>query len=139
MITIQEVILTNVVSICQDHTKFFTLAEVNKLVPLLDRITRRHEREIQKAMSNQRFLIKTGAPQSCVSKCDDIVGYHMAEWGKKIYKLGGRVLQGGYIAFDNSWGYWSWHWGEHEINMYHDYTESPNQRRNVGIILTGKK
>src|ERR1700734_178769 len=96
----------NIVSIDRSTPRIFTLQEVNDLVPLLNAITKKHEDVIKQAMDRQSFLMKTRATQAAITKQDDIVGEQMAQWGRKVYKLGAKVLPGGYLGFDSGNFFW---------------------------------
>ncbi len=114
----------NVVEICQPP-RTFTLKEVDELIPTLQRISEKHENAIAAAMQKQRYFMISGAPQALVTEQDTIVGQNMADWGKKLYKLGAKILPGGYIGFDSGCFYWSWHWGEESCEYYHEYKDNP--------------
>lgn len=123
---------TNVISICQPP-RTFSEAEVNTLIPLLERITARHENAVSKLLDNQRFLLISGASKETVNKIDPQVGKHMVDWGQKIVKLGGRVFQHGYVGFDGGGFYYSWHYGEAMITHFHMYNESPFDRKPIKV------
>lgn len=125
--------LNNVIMICQPKPQLFNIDEVNRLVPILIRITGKHENAISEAMKKQRYLIKTYAPQAAVQECDNTVGQEMAMWGAKVYKLGAKVLPQGFLGFDNGTFYWSWHYGDRICNHYHEYLEAPTKRRLVHV------
>lgn len=115
----------NVTSIC-NIPYLFTLGEVEKMLPLLNRITLKHEGIIRKAIDKQRFLIKSNAPQISITEIDDQVCKEMSSWGRKMFKLGAKVFSGGYLGFDVGYGYVSWHYPETELKYWHDYLSQPS-------------
>lgn len=119
--------LTDLINICQPTV--FTLEQVNKLVPLLSRITEKHNAAVEHALGLERFFIKSGAHEDRVKECDIEVGKNLVEWGRKMVKLGGKVLPGGFVGFDSGSFLWSWHYGERSVEYYHEYFESPSSRR----------
>ncbi len=119
--------MSNVTEICKPRVyEGFTLTQVNDLIPLLIEITKKHQNAIENAMDKQRFLMKSGASQERVTECDNIVGEHMRRWGVKMYKLGAKVMPGGYLGFDSGCFYWSWHFGETECEYQHSYEANPS-------------
>lgn len=127
----EGVILSNVVSICQPP-KFFTLEEADELVPLMLRITSAGERNIQKLLDDQRYMLRSGAPVERIKETDVKVGTILTEWGTKLTKLGCRVYGMGYVGLDSGSGFWSWHHGDGlKISYHHGYLETPLQRRKV--------
>ena len=124
-------LIDNVVSICQPP-RTFSLEEANSLVPIFIRITRRHESGIEYLLSKQRFLVQTGAKAEIYNKLDPEVGKHMVQWGQKLFKLGARVFDNGFIGLYAGNGcYWSWHFGEEKIEYWHTYSESPLYRKPI--------
>lgn len=110
--------------ICETNM-IYTLPEAQEMVPLITKITSKHENNISKIMSDQRFLIKCGASQERVTECDNKVGQEMAAWGRKLFKLGLKVMNGGWVGFNNGTGYWLWHYGE-KLAQYHcGYGDDP--------------
>lgn len=130
-----EETLDNVINICQVG-KIFTMAEANDLVPLLTKIVGKCESEISKELAKQRFMIISGAKQEIVNSIDVKIGRLLTESGVKVTKLGCKVIGNGFIGIDSGFGYWSWVLGEEKITHYHDYTQSPFERRQLGIIYT---
>ena len=130
--------MADIAYICGTKTDFWTLEEVRKLLPLLIRISQRREKAIQKAMNDQRFYMKSGAPQSQITICDDLVGKEMAKWGKMVYKLGGKVYRDGWVGFDFGAGVYLWHLGEKDINWYMGFHDDPVIQRRpltpVGLL-----
>lgn len=118
-------------SICQ-QPRFFTLQEADELVPIISRITKHNEREVQKLLDKQRYMLKSGAPQERITEADTLVGKHLVDWGAKLTKLGCKVFGMGYVGFDCGSGFWSWHEGDGDkVNYFHGYMETPLQRREV--------
>lgn len=118
--------MSKVAEICQERAaKTFTLQEVNDLVPLLTKISQKHENIISESMNTQRFMLKSGAKQERITEQDNIVGENMRQWGVKVYKLGAKVMPGGYLGFNSGCFYWSWHYGEKDCSYYHEYEDNP--------------
>ncbi len=120
--------------ICQPLPVKFTLAEANELLPLIRRISAKHDTVINRALANQRFLMVSGAPQIRVTECDNRVVAELQAWSRKIMKLGVRQFQGGAYGFDSGFGYWSWYTNEPSVTHFHDYMETPAKRRVIGIL-----
>lgn len=114
--------------------RMMTLSEVNELVPLLLRITKKYEDKIEKLLANQRFYWASHAPKHVVDSADAEVCRLMTEWGTKMTKLGGDVLTTKVVSFDSGFGFWSWIYPEQKISHYYDYNEQIHNRRKFGII-----
>lgn len=121
----------NLVYICQPLSRTFTLQECNDLLPIIRRITEKWQQNIHKIMDDQRFYMKTGAPQIKVTDCDDRVSEEYRLWGTKLLRLGIKILEGNYLGFNSGFGYYSWAWNDPEVNHYHEYEEAPYQRRKL--------
>lgn len=114
---------------------YFTLAEANELLPIIRHISNKHNNAIERALADQRYLLKTGAPQFLVSECDAVVVKQLQIWGGKLLKLGVKQFQGGWMGFDMGQGYYSWCVNEQVVSYYHGYLENPSARRPIGVIL----
>lgn len=128
----------DVVSICfPPERPQMTLREVNELVPILIRITKKHEGLISHAMQTQRFLIKSGAPQTRVTECDQLVGKEMGKWATKMFKLGAKVYSNGYLGFWSGFGFWSWRFPEPYCSWYTETEVDPNNgfRRKLSVRM----
>lgn len=112
------------------HRKF-TLQEANEMIPLFESITRKHEGNVSKALKDQTWLMKSGAPPAKVIEVDNYISSQLAEWGKKMFKLGASVFSGGYIGLDSGSFFYSWHLGDKEIKYFHYYFEYPGSRRSL--------
>ena len=122
----------NLIKMCQEGPHTFSLEEANNIIPLLERISKKHSSGVDGALQRQRYLMKSGAPEASIKAQDDIVGKNMVAWGVKVKKLGGHVMSGGYLGLDSGDGfYWSWHFGEKVIGYYHFYEETPASRRKI--------
>lgn len=126
---------TNIVFICQEP-KLFSESEVNSLIPLLEKITSRHENIVTKLINQQQFLIKSGASEKSCNKLQDEVNMNMVQWGSKLTKLGGKVFDHGFVGFDGGGFYYSWHYGEKTISQYHLYNESPFNRKPIKVEVS---
>lgn len=124
---------TNVIHICQPP-RVFTMEEANELIPLMQRITERHENAVSKLLDTQRFFLISGASKEAVEKIDPQVGSHMVQWASKLTKLGCKVFSHGYVGLDSGFGYWSWHHGEQRITYYHGYNEDPFKRISLSVV-----
>lgn len=109
--------------------------EANELIPLLTRIVGQCEAEVEIELSKQRYMIRSGAKQEVINNFDLRIGGILTKSGTKVTKLGCKVLANGFIAIDSGFGYWSWTLGEDKITHYHDYNQSPCDRRQLGIIF----
>lgn len=114
--------------------RVFTLPEANAMLPLILRITDKYENQITKLMGEQRFYVKTLAPQALVNKIDIEVARLMNEWGAKLTKLGCIVLGTRAASFDSGFGYWSWIYPEATVSHYYDYNQQIHDRRKLAII-----
>lgn len=123
-----------VTEICMFLRPQFTWAEANALLPVIKGIFHKHELVIDEAISDQRFYIKTGAPQSKVTECDNIVSEQMRQCGVKLHKLGCKVLGNGYIGFDSGVFYWSFHQADDKLDHYHGYGNFPEERRKIDVL-----
>jgi hypothetical protein len=123
--------LNNITSICRSIPAVFTINEANALIPLIQRISAKHEIQISKALALQRWYMKSGASQSRVTDCDNRVVAELQALGRKILKLGVKQTQGGWFLFDTGYGYWVWTIREPEVEYYCDYLEKPEHRRKV--------
>jgi hypothetical protein len=121
-----------VIEICT--TKIFTLAEANALIPLLSRITSKHENAAEHFMSKQRYYLLSGASEDRVKETDTAVGKELVVWGTKIKKLGCKPLPYCFVGIPAGCFFWSWRPFESSIEHYHDYNESPERRRKLSII-----
>lgn len=122
-----------VVRICEFGPRVFTLDEAKELVPLLIRITTKHEKVITRTMADQRFYMKTFAPQRRVTDCDNKVCAEMTAWGRKVCKLGCKVFSGGYVGMDSGSDWYSWHFGEPKLMYRHNYEVDPSTFRRALI------
>lgn len=107
--------MSEVAFICQPKDKHYTKEEVLELLPILNTICVKYNSKRQKIFDNQCYYVKTGAPQTIVTECDNKIGAVMQECFTKIYKLGGKALGGGWVAFDNGTGYWIWRYSEPQL------------------------
>ena len=124
--------MTNLIEICVP--KIFTLAEANELVPLLLKITYRHESAVQDLLDKQRYFLLSGASAARIQEGDTKVGKEMVVWGAKMKKLGVDPLAGGFCGLNAGCFYWSWRPWEERIEFYHDYKESPLNRRQLSLV-----
>ena len=126
--------LNNVVTMCVLDRKF-TLAEANELLPMLRRISTKHDIAINRALADQRYLMKVGAPQKVITDCDNRVVAELQSWARKVLKLGVKQFQGGWYGFDCGFGYYSWTPNEDTIRYFHGYLERPSARRPIGVMV----
>lgn len=132
--------MTNVVQICLTPDTVFTLLEVDKLIPLIQAVTYRHENLVMKFMRQQSYMIKTGAPEARIKELDTKVGKELVSYGTKMTKLGARVYGHGYSGFNSGFGYWSYHVSDGgSVQYYHDYNESPLIRRKLNRLPDGSQ
>lgn len=101
------------------------------MVPLISKITERHENAVEKLLQDQRYFLKSGANQERVIAADAEVGRHLLAWGTKLTKLGLKVYGNGFVGFPAQLGYWSWHAGESRIEFWHNDKETPLQRKKI--------
>lgn len=124
-----------VIRICDLERTEFTWAEANAMLPLVKRIFNRHEKIINKLMSNQRFFISSCAPQHVITLCDNQVSEEMRQLGLKLHKLGLKALGNGYVGFDSGVFYWSFNGQiDADLNHYHAYNENPSLRREIKVL-----
>lgn len=122
----------SVTFICQEP-KIFSLQEAQELVPLLQRITRKHETQVNKLIQSQQYLVKSGAPDRVLESYQDGVNEELAKWAVKIKKLGCIPLPGCAVGIEAGGYYWSWFYNETKIEHYQLYTEDPGQRRHLSL------
>lgn len=128
----------SVIPICLDPNRVFTINEADDMIPLISRITGKHEKAVQDLLDKQRYFIKTGAPEDLVKRADTQVGKHLVNWGSKLTKLGIKVFGYGFVGFNSGFGYWSYRQGDGDkISFYHDYNETPLQRRKLSRLPHG--
>jgi hypothetical protein len=121
------------IQICRIDRKF-TLEEANAMLPILRRISAKHDAAINRALADQRYLMKCKAPLEKIQECDNRVVKELQTWGGKVLKLGVKQIQGGWYAFDTGYGWFSWCPAEATVSYYYDYNQSPAYRRQFGII-----
>lgn len=130
--------MTNVIGICYDKLRVFTLQETNEILPLVQRITEKHENAVSKILAEQWWMMKSGSPRSKVDSYDIEVQKELIKWGKKLTKLGVKALECGYVGFDSGCFLWSWRLGDVSVLNYHGYDEPPTARRPLNVIAVAE-
>lgn len=113
--------LDNVFRIC-DPDKKWTIEEANDILPLLRYISTKCDTEVNRHLSQQRFLLKAKAPQALIEELDKAVQQELVKWGNKLVKLGLKY-HNGYILFNTGLGYWSWQTTEPKVEYFSYYSE----------------
>ncbi len=125
--------MTKPVEICTERD--WTLDEAKEVLPLVRRIFEKHENAIKFALDQQRFFIKTGAPQTAVTDCDKKVNEELIAMGRKLTRLSIKVFGNYFIGFDSGQWYWSWKFNEPTIEYFNGYEENPlYSRHRIAII-----
>ncbi len=107
--------MSDVAFICQPKDSWFQIEEVRALIPLLTNIARVSLNKIERIRSDQRFYMKSGAPQSVVTELDNKIGAEMQIFYTKINKLGGRAMGDGWLAFDTGSDFIIWRYYEPKL------------------------
>lgn len=117
--------MSEVAFICQPKNEPYTKEQVMSLLPLLDGMCTKYNKQQKKIRDDQYFYIKSGAPQSVITACDDKIGKIMSTLFTKIGKLGGRALGNGWVAWDNGTGYYCWRYSEPNLLWIVGYGVDP--------------
>lgn len=104
--------VSEVAFICQPKNHPYTKEEVKDLMPILTMLCKTYNTKRTRLYDDQCYMMKCGASQAVITDYDNKIGKVMQGLFQKIYKLGGKALGGGWIAFDNGTGYWIWHYSE---------------------------
>lgn len=125
--------MNNVTMICQPPI-IFTIDDANALIPVITRITERHQSKVEDLLARQRYFMKCGATTK-IKEIDDLVGREYVVWGAKLMKLGVTSLINGFVGFDFGCGYWSWCIMDGpKIGYYHGYNDAPHSRRELSYV-----
>ncbi len=114
----KSISMSNVIPLFQKRK--FTLAEAEKLLPIVRKLTRE---------AAGRFLLleqKLKAHQADSAKVKEIeaeVGALLDQWAEKVGKLGCEVKGIWLVDFDNGEGYYCWRYDEETIGYFHSYQE----------------
>ncbi len=98
--------------------RFFSLEEARRLLPLLQRITRNSEKELQ-----ARIPLLSKAEGERRGQLDDEIHALYHSWREKMHRLGGVTKGMWLVDFDNGEGYYCWQYPEPHIEHFHAYGE----------------
>lgn len=98
--------------------RFFSLEEARGLLPLLQRITRQSEKELQ-----ARIPLLSRAEGKQRGILDDEIHALYHAWQEKIRRLGGVTKGMWLVDFDSGEGYYCWQYPETHIEHFHGYNE----------------
>ncbi len=117
--------MSDVAFICQPKDSWFSVDEVKKLIPLLTNIARTSLNKIERIRSDQRFYMKSGAPQNMLTEMDNKIGAEMQLFFNKVRKLGARALGDGWLAFDTGSDHIIWRYYEPKLVWRLSYGVDP--------------
>jgi hypothetical protein len=104
-----------------DKQRIFTLEEVQGILPVIIKITKKHSEEVQRLIMRLESL--QGTNDEMVMQLESRVNKLVNSWQTKIEKLGGHP-KGLWIAdFDAGDGYYCWKYPEEEILFWHGYSD----------------
>lgn len=118
--------VSEVAFICQPKNHPYTKEEVTDLMPILTTLCKTYNTRRTKIYNDQCYMMKCGAPQAIITEYDNKIGAVMAELFNKIYKLGGKALGNGWIAFDEGTGYIIWRYAEPGLLWRVNYNCDPS-------------
>lgn len=115
-----------------DSSRYFTLAEANKILPLVQQITRRSFDELQIVKREMQSMLPVDPRMSVLEeRYENIV----KNWVAKMERLGLVVKSLWLVDFDTGEGYLCWKFPEHNIRFYHEYTEGFASRRPIQEVI----
>jgi Uncharacterized conserved protein (DUF2203) len=117
--------VSEVAHICQPKNHPYTKEEVLDLLPILTTLCKTYNARRTKIYNDQCYMMKCGAPQNIITEYDNKIGKTMQELFNKIYKLGGKALGSGWVAFDMGMGYYCWRYGEPGLLWFVGYGCDP--------------
>jgi hypothetical protein len=101
--------------------KVFTLEEIQNLLPIIHKITKKYSDKVQILIRRLESL--QGHNEDVVIALESKVNSYILEWQSKVEKLGGAT-KGLWIAdFDSGDGYYCWKFPEEKILFWHGYSE----------------
>jgi len=116
----------NLFSIKDEPGKGFSIAEANRLVPLLRKYTEEAIRETGKIGAQLDFLDKESEQHKSLSNAyDDAV----MKWAERVHRLGGLAKGLWTVDFDSGEYYFCWTYPERTISHFHQYDETFKARK----------
>ena len=124
----------NLFSIKDEPGKGFSIAEANRLVPLLRKYTEEAIRETGKIGAQLDFLDKESEQYKSLSNAyDDAV----MKWAERVHRLGGLAKGLWTVDFDSGEHYFCWTYPERFISHFHQYDETFKARKKVPSATEG--
>ncbi|MDH3638853.1 MAG: DUF2203 domain-containing protein [Gammaproteobacteria bacterium] len=115
-----------------EEPRVFTLAEANKLFPLVQRITTHAYRELEPVKKRLENMLATDPRIVAVEKEYEII---VKRWVSKMERLG-LVVKGLWLVdFDTGDGYLCWKYPELKLGYYHDYSGGFSGRRSLDVVI----
>ncbi|MDH3281689.1 MAG: DUF2203 domain-containing protein [Gammaproteobacteria bacterium] len=112
--------------------RVFTLAEANRLFPLVQRITAHAYRELEPVKKRLENMLATDPRIVAVEKEYETI---VKRWVSKMERLG-LVVKGLWLVdFDTGDGYLCWKYPELKLAYYHDYAEGFAGRRPLDAVI----
>ncbi len=112
--------------------QIFSLADAQKLLPLIQRITANAVRQVSD-MEHQSQAFSEAAPEQ--QQIDDDLNEAIQRWSEKVIKLGATPKGFWLVDFDNGQGYFCWRYGEEEIKYHHEYISGYSGRTRISPRL----
>lgn len=110
--------------------KIFTLDEVQKVIGIINKITRTYSHQVDALIRQIDGL----GPQNDekVIQLEQQVNEVVEQWQQKVEKLGG-LTRGLWLAdFDSGKGYYCWKYPEERVEYWHDYSDGFSGRVRLG-------
>lgn len=112
-----------------NRRKLFSLAEAQKLLPLILRITQHYSKRVQVLLGRVEAI--QGHSESRVHDLEEQVNLLVQEWQTKMEKLGAHT-KGLWIAdLDSGDGYFCWKFPEEKIEYWHKYSDGFSGRQKI--------
>jgi hypothetical protein len=99
--------------------RFFTLEEARQLLPLVRRLTKGAQEEIQQLGTALSYAKEASKKLELENRIQAL----FKEWYQKIRKLGAEAKGLGLVDFDSGEGYYCWHYPEPELSYFHGYLD----------------
>jgi hypothetical protein len=118
----------NLFSIKDEPGKGFSLAEANRLVPLLRKYTEEAIRETGKISAQLDFHDKASEQYKSLSAAYD---NSVMKWAETMHRIGGLAKGLWTVDFDSGEFYFCWTYPERRIDHFHQYDETFKARKKL--------
>lgn len=107
--------------------KIFNLVELEKLLPVVVKITRSYKVAAESKMQYLEQIAQLG--KDINSEMEQEIDNLIDEWKSKVIKLGAKPLALWTLGFDSGFGYYSWKYPEETVLYHQGYLDTVSARK----------